>query len=191
MTAESRLSWGALVPHLLEVLAPYLEMLANVVTIAGVLFIALALTRIWADSRKGRKTTKKITISLPQELRDERLHYYLYHIRDGKSDERMVSRYKAYRMNKEDDGVYSATIEYVEGLGFEFKCYVDIENLREYKREDLVELLERAKEIRQVGSDNVEANRVWLLLENYEDVQTKEGYLNNYFGPRRPLLSAS
>jgi hypothetical protein len=51
--------------------------------------------------------------------------------------------------------------------------------------------LERAKEIRQVGPDNVEANRVWLLLENYEDVQTKEGYLNNYFGPRRPLLSAS
>jgi hypothetical protein len=52
------------VPHILEVLAPYLEMLANVVTIAGVLFIALALMRIWADSRKGRKTTKKITISL-------------------------------------------------------------------------------------------------------------------------------
>jgi hypothetical protein len=43
------LSWGALVPHILEVLAPYLEMLANVVTIAGVLFIALALMRIWAD----------------------------------------------------------------------------------------------------------------------------------------------
>jgi hypothetical protein len=171
------------VPHFLRVLAPYLEILADVVTIAGVLFIALALRRIWANTRKDRKTTKKVTITLPQELQDERLHYYLYHVRDGKSDNQMVSRYTAYRMNKEDGGRYSATIEYVEGLGFEFKCYVDIENLGTYKREDLVGKLERAKEIRRVGPDDVKANRVWLLLENYEDVLTKEGFFNNYYGP--------
>jgi hypothetical protein len=172
------------VPHLLKVLAPYLEILADAVTIAGVLFIALALYGIWKNSRQDRKTTKKITITLPQRLQDESLHYYLYHVRDGRSDDRMVSRYTAYRMNREGGGRYSATIEHIEGLGFEFKCYVDIEKPRTYKREDLVGLLDAVKgEIRQVEEDKEKTNRVWFLLENYKDVRTRGGFLNNYYGP--------
>ena len=179
---RQRLEQGVLVPYVLkEIAAPYIELFANIVTIATLILILRELNNIRTDAKLNRKTKKTISFELTnKELQQKDLRYVLLHVRDGASDSLTVSRDRPYPMDKMNGNKYSATVEYNEGLGFEFKCFAENEN---YTSEKIKELLKEEDNFKSVSSEP-SSHRAWFLLPGYTEVRTNEGIYNNYYGPR-------
>jgi hypothetical protein len=132
----------------------------------------------------GEKDKKIISLTLSEELQERRAHFSVLHVCDGKEHEEnhgpLLNR--PHYLVATNAYEYSTTIEYTTRLGFQFKCFVDYgsNDYGEMKR-----LLEEAG-FRSVSQGGEESRRAWFLLpehEEYEEYETPDGSVNNYYSP--------
>jgi hypothetical protein len=112
-------------------------------------------------------------------LQEKNLRYGVLHVQDGTDDGPKALINKPYLMERENGNKYSATIEYVERLGFQFKCFAEYGN---NSFTEIKELLEEAG-FKSVSEGRRDSQKAWFLLPEYGESRTREGFVNNYYFP--------
>jgi hypothetical protein len=152
--------------------------LAAIVAILGAL---VAIVRFYRNKIVDKKTTKKISIALTDQLEEKNLRYGVLHVQDGRDDDpSTVVKNEEHYLEREESGKYSATIEYIERLGFQFKCFAEYGN---HDFTDIKNLLENAG-FKYVSQGRQDSEKVWFVLPEYGEARTREGFVNNFYFPR-------
>jgi hypothetical protein len=151
--------------------------LAAIVAILGAL---VAIVRFYRNVKANKRSTKKISIELTDQLEQKNLKYGVLHVRNGTDEDPTTMVNEEHYLEKEDGRKYSTTIQYIERLGFQFKCFA------EYGNHDFTEiknLLENAG-FKYVSQGRQDSEKAWFVLPEYGEARTREGFVNNFYFPR-------
>jgi hypothetical protein len=83
-------------------------------------------------------------------------------------------------VEREDGREYSATIQYPERLGFQFKCFAEYGS---HHFTEIKKLLEDAG-FKYVSQGRQDSEKAWFVLPEYGEARTREGFVNNFYFPR-------